>query len=372
LRAFAFAAALAFASGAGPGPLAAQTAPVPAVVAAPAEMTALARGIEFTGRVVATQRVALRARVAGFLEAREFEEGAAVAAGDVLFRVERGPYEARVAEIEGRIASAEAELNLARIERDRRAVLVERGSVAQSQLDVANAELGRTEGRLMELEGALQSARLELGYTEIRAPFDGITGLSSWDVGAFVGPESGELVTLVRQDPMTVEFPIPSAWAFRIRSRTGGDPSAATVRLRLPDDEIYEETGRIDFVDVTVNPGTDSIVLRATFANPDEVLIDGALVGVLLSESAPEPELTVPQQAVQRDLEGAFVLVVDEASLAQRRRVVVSRYAEGRAVIESGLEEGEVVIVQGVNKARPGRPVDAAPDATPAPEGPAR
>lgn len=338
----------------------AQDAPVPAVVAAQAEMISLARAAEFTGRVVALQRVDLRARVSGFLESKEFEEGADVAAGEVLFRVERGPYEARVEEIEGQIAAAEAELNLARIERDRRRTLVDRGSVAQSQLDVADAELGRTVGQVQQLKGSLQRAELELGYTVITAPFDGIVGLSQWDVGAYVGPDSGALVTLVRQDPMTVEFAIPAPLAFRIRSVAAGDARPVTPRVRLPDGELYDMEGRIDFVDVKVNPGTDTIILRATFPNPDQVLIHGALVGVLLSEDEPELEMTVPQQAVQQDLQGSFVLVVDEESKARQRRVVVARFTQGLAVIESGLEEGETVIIEGINKARPGQPVDAA------------
>lgn len=282
----------------------------------------------------------------------------------MLFRIERGPYEARVAEIEGQIAAAEAELNLATIERDRQRTLVERGSVAQSTLDVANAELGRALGQVQQLKGSLQRAKLELGYTEIAAPFDGIVGLTSWDVGAFVGPDSGALVTLVRQDPMSVEFAIPSAWAFRIRGegRRAGD---VACRIRLPDGAIYEEEGVIDFVDVLVNQGTDTIALRAQFPNPDRLLVHGALVGVLLSEDDAELELSIPQQAIQQDLLGAFVMIVDEDSNAQQRRVVVERYAEGRAVIASGLEEGETVIVEGINKARPGQPVDAAPAVAP-------
>ncbi|MEM1313600.1 MAG: efflux RND transporter periplasmic adaptor subunit [Pseudomonadota bacterium] len=343
--------------------------PAPAVVAEPAEMASLVRAIEFTGRVVALQQVDLRARVSGFLEAKEFQEGVAVAAGDVLFRVERGLYEAAVEEIGGQIAAAEAELTLATIERDRQATLVERGSVAQSQLDVAVAELGRTAGAVQQLKGSLQRAELELSYTVISAPFDGLVGLSQWDVGAFVGPDSGSLVSLVRQDPMTVEFPIPAPWAFRIRSQAGDDASAVTARIRLPDGEIYDQDGAIDFIDVQVAGGTDTITLRATFANPDNVLIHGALVGVLISEDAPELELAVPQQAIQQDLQGAFVMIVDADSNAQQRRVVVDRYTEGRAVIESGLEEGEIVIVEGITKARPGRPVNAAPPAAAAQDG---
>jgi len=343
-------------------PASAQSAPLPAVVVAMAEMTAAEREAVLTGRVVALQRVELRARVSGFLESKNFNEGDRVEEGQTLFTIEDGAYAAAVQEIEGAIAAAQAAFDLAAIEEERQETLVARGTTAQRSLDIAQAEVGRSAGEIVRLTGSLQRAELDLSYTQIIAPFEGVVGLTDWDVGAFVGPEAGALVTLVRTDPMTVEFPIASADVFRL---SGSADETSTeegllVQVRLPDDTLYDHPGRIDFVDVEVNPGTDTIVLRAVFPNPDGELVHGSLVRIVISDQRTPSALTIPQQAIQQDMQGAFVMIVDEASKAQIRRVTVDRYSRGRAVIESGLEEGEVVIVEGVNKARPGAEVDAA------------
>lgn len=343
-------------------PALAQQAPLPAVIVAPAAMTDLRPSARFTGRVTAEQKVAIQARVEGIVQEIGFTEGATVEAGTVLYRIEPTDYEAAVQEIEGSIAAAEAERRLAEIERDRKAQLVSRNTVAQSELDIAVANLGKTEGEITRLRGTLARAELNLSYTTITAPFGGRTGLSAVDTGALVGPGSGALTTLTRLDPIAVTFPIATALLLQYRAHnpdaeTGGDPD---VRLTLPDGTDYPEVGRIDFVDAEVQQGTDTVTVRAVFENPDRLLFDGALVTVTLARAEAERVLTVPQQAVQRDLEGAFVFTVAEDGTASRRGVTVARSTRGRAVIEAGLEEGELVVTEGLNKVRPGARVDAA------------
>jgi len=343
-------------------PASAQERPAPAVVAAPAEVTDLRPAFRFTGRLVADRKVEIRARVPGHLEAIRFEEGARVSAGDLLYEVEAAPYEAVVQQVEGDIDAAEADLALAEIERDRKRQLVERGTAAQSELDVAAANVGRVEGRLKRLRGELARARLDLDYCRVEAPFDGVVGLTRADVGALVGPETGSLATLTRLDPMTAEFPITSAAYLRHRAARAGAPpdAAADVSLILADGSVYARPGRLDFLDAAVSPGTDTLLARAVFDNPDGLLLDGALVTVELVERTARPVLNVPQQAVQRDQAGAFVMVVDAESEVELRRVEAGEVIEGRIVIRSGLAEGEVVVTEGINKIRPGIRVDAA------------
>ncbi len=347
---------------AGPWAAAQEGRPAPAVTVAPAETSDLRPSAGFTGRLVATQKIDIRARVPGFLEEIGFAEGAILREGALVYRIEADAYRAEVEQIRGAIASAEAELRLAEIERDRKAQLVERQTIAQSELDVALANLGKVEGEIKRLKGQLARAELDVAYTEITAPFDGVVGLTRFDIGAYVGPESGALTTLTRLDPMSVEFPVASALLLNYRDRTAGSDAAGetAVSLVLPNGAVYDHPGRIDFIDAEVAPGTDTVTVRAVFDNPDGILLDGGLVRVELEAAEESLVLSVPQQAVARDQVGAFVMVVGADSAVEMRRVEVARVTRGRSVIRSGLEEGELVITEGLNKVRPGITVDAA------------
>ncbi|WP_333834314.1 efflux RND transporter periplasmic adaptor subunit [Rubrimonas sp.] len=337
----------------------AQGAPVPVVTVAPAQMGDVRETASFRGRLVAAQRVDVRARVAGFIEEIAFVEGARVAAGDVLYRIESEAYRAAVAEIEGLIQAAESQRQLAVIERDRQATLVDRGSVAQQQLDIATANLGRADGEIARLRATLDRARLELSYTEIVAPFDGVVGLTTQDVGAFVTPQSPPLTTLTRLDPMRAEFPVPTAILLDQRA-AGAARESIAVELVLPNGATHPHPGVIDFTDAAVASGTDTVRVRAVFDNPDGALLDGALVGVSLVTDAPQIVLTVPRRAVQRDQVGSFVLVVTGENVVEQRRVSVERSTAREAVISAGLQEGELVITEGLNRVRPGAQVNPA------------
>lgn len=343
----------------------AQQAPAPAVVVAPATIMDLRESVDFTGRIVAVQKVDMRARVSGFLQKINFTEGQKVAAGTVLYEVEDGSYAAAVQQADGALAAAQAQYDLAVIERDRQKQLFQSNTTPQSKVDIAEAQLKRAAADLTSLEGAKAKADLDLSYTKITAPFDGVVGLTSVDVGALVGPDSGPLATLTKLDPIYVEFPVAIALLLEYREgvKAGRYSGAANVNITLPNGREYPLKGTIDFIASNVSQGTDTAIVRAKFDNPEATLLDGTLVRVNLEQADKQDVLAVPEQAIQRDQQGAFVMVVGADNKVELRRVDVSRSARGQAVIDKGLKEGENVITDGVGKVRPGITVDATPAA---------
>jgi membrane fusion protein (multidrug efflux system) len=319
-------------------------------------------GAGFNGRVVAVDQVQLRARVTGVLEQRLFEEGADVKAGDLLFVIEKAPYQAVVDQRRAELASAEANRVNTAVQLRRGEELVKNRNIPQAEVDQRRAADEMAAAQILEVRAALEQALINLGYTEIHAPVAGRIGRAAFSVGNLVGPDSGVLATIVSQDPIYVTFPVSQRQLLAHR----GERGEPVVRVTLADGTLYDHPGKLNFLDVQVDPGTDTVTVRAELPNPERVLVDGQFVNVRVERGAPVQMLTVPQASVQIDQAGPYVPVVGGDDKVEARRVTLGAPDGAQVVVQSGLQTGDKVIVDGIQKVRPGMAV-AATEAPPAP-----
>lgn len=345
-----------------------QAAPKPpAVGVVVAVRKPVTQSSEYVGRIQAIERVNLTARVAAFLDARLFTEGAEVKKDQPLYRLEQGPFEADVKAKQATIAQLKAQLLNAQIVLGRAKALLNTPAGQQSTVDTATANASALEAQVLGAEAQLQLSQINLGYTDIRAPIDGKIGRTSVTIGNYVSPGSGVLATIVSQDPMHVVFGVSSRSAIALHRRSAEKP--IVVKIRLADGHMYVQTGTLNFFDNTVAGNTDTITLRGDVRNPltdastdgaARELVDGEFVTVILEEAEPIEAVTIPRAAVLTDQQGDYVYVVDGENKVQQRRVQLGPATPGIAAVMSGLTEGEHVVVEGIQRIRPGQLVSPA------------
>lgn len=342
-------------------------APPPGVVVASVSKAPITSSQSFTGRIETTDSVEIVPRIEGYLEKRAFEEGSEVKVGDVLFEIEKDTYEAEVESAKGSLQRAQAAAKLADIEVSRQTTLVKSQSAAQARLDEATAKKGDAEGAVLQAQAALTQANLNLQYTTITAPIAGRISRSAVDPGALITPQSGVLASIVSVDPMYATFPVSTRQLLQIRKAMAQqdiDASNAVVHLTLADGTKYEHQGKIDFVGVTADQGTDTVTVRAEFPNPEHFLVDGQIAKVTVESGTPKEALVVAQSALLVDQQGPYVLALKQDDTVEVRRVVLGEAAGTQISITSGLDEGDRVIVDGLQKVRPGQKVTPTPAST--------
>jgi membrane fusion protein (multidrug efflux system) len=340
-------------------PAATAPAPPPAVTVVEAALQDLRPSVRFSGRVQALEKVELRARIEGFLDKQNFADGATVKSGELLYVIEQAPYQAAVDAAQAAVAIAQARFDRSAIELTRQATLVSKEAAAQTKLDDAQAARDEAKGALDKAQADLAQAQLQLSYTEIKAPIDGRIGKSALSVGNYVGPNSGTLASIVSQSPIGVTFPVSQREIIAVKEQAdfAADLSKLTVYLELGKGRRYEQTGTLDFVDVSVNPGTDAVNVRAVFPNPKALLTDGQLVTAIVQAAQAQPTIVIPIQALQIDQQGTYVLTVDKEDKIQVSRVSSGKETEQGIAIIQGLAVGDRVVVEGVQKVKPGQTV---------------
>ena len=325
---------------------------------------------QFVGRVEAIDRVDVRARVTGFLQQTFFKEGDKIKEGDKLFQIDSAPFEAAQQQAHGALFQAEGTLTNASGQRARQEELIKSRATSAAELEERVAAERIAQGGVEMAEANEKTAMINLGYTTIFAPISGRIGRAKVTKGNVVGPDTGQLVLIVSQDPMYVTFPVSQREFLRVRQEgKKASQDSYVVNLRFADGTAYDQNGKIDFVDVTVNKGTDTVTVRARVANPTGALIDGQFMRVAVQGDAPEEKIVVPQAALLADQEGLYVFVVLDGKAVVKRVKTGTEVGTGIA-IEQGLSGGELVVVTGLQSLRPGAPVIASPmPASPSNEG---
>ena len=366
--------------------------------AGPAEVAVVTVGTErvvltteLPGRINPYLMAGITPQVSGLLQKRLFQEGALVREGDILYQIDPAPYQvaldqatAALALSESEIALAEANIPAIRSRAERlkglaaiRAVGAQDADDAQAALRQAEANLAVRKTAVAVNRAAVESARINLSYTPIKAPISGRIGKSNITVGAMVTAYQPTPLAVVQQlDPIYVDVTQASAELIGLRRRLeGGDlkrsgSGLGRVKLLLEDGTPYEKTGSLQFRDVTVDPTTGSVTLRLVFPNPGQILLPGMFVRAVVEEGVRENAVLVPQQGVSRDTKGNPVaMVVDAGGKVEQRALELDRALGDRWLVTRGLQPGDRLIVEGMQKVRPGAEVRAVPF-EPAPQQP--
>lgn len=324
---------------------------------------------ELSGRTAAYRIAEVRPQVQGIIQRRLFTEGSEVRAGQPLYQIDSGPYRAAAARAQAQLTSAQAELEATRLQAERSASLVESGVVSRQDNDNVQAASRSAEAAVAAASAALESARIDVSYAEIRSPIAGRIGRSLVTEGALVkNGQDQPLATVAQLDPIHVDVTESSAELLRLRRDLAEgrlqrvDSEHARVTLTLEDGSRYPHEGKLRFSEVTVDEGTGSVLLRAEFPNPDRLLLPGMFVRARLAQGMSSQALLVPQSGVSRNARGgAVVLLVGPDDQVLERAVQVDRVVDGQWLVTSGLAPGDRVIVEGVQRARPGAQVKPMP-----------
>jgi len=349
--------------------------PPPTVaVAKPVQRTVIDED-EYVGRFVALSSVDIRSRLSGYLSAIHFTDGQMVKQGDLLFTIDRRPFEIALEQMRANLAQARANLAFAKADLERGQSLLQNKTITEQTYDQRTQAKNVAEASVAAQEAMVHSAELDLDqYSELRSPIDGKIGDRRVSVGNLVtggtGGNTTLLATIVSVDPIRFEFTFDEASYLRYQrfagKQGGGVDGGVAVSLKLLDEKDFEHTGKIDFVDNVINQSSGTIRGRAVFHNPNGIFTPGMFGRIRVPGSPPYPALLIPDDAVASEQARKYVLVVDDAGVVRQKYVTLGQLDDGLRVVRDGVVATDRVIVNGLMRVRPGIKVNAREENTPA------
>jgi membrane fusion protein (multidrug efflux system) len=315
---------------------------------------------ELPGRIVAFETSEVRPQISGVIRRRLFEEGAYVRAGQLLYEIEDAPYRASLASAQGGLARAQASIAATGLQAQRYKELVGINAVSRQEADNAVATAGQARADVAMQRAAVQSAQVSLGFTRVRAPISGYIGRSLVTPGALVQAGQADALTTIQQtNQVYVDITQSAAQILDLKEAIrgggviGGD--GARVTLMLPNGKAYPIEGRLQFSEVSVDTSSGAVTLRATFANPDRLLLPGMYVRATLVEGRRSQAILAPQQGISRDARGrATAMVIGAQNKVEMRNVETDRAVGDKWIVTGGLKAGDRLIVEGLLNLRPG------------------
>ena len=352
----------------GDAPRAAPAAPPPQVTVARPATKMVTDHDEFVGRFVAVDAVEIRARVSGYLDAIHFTDGQFVKQGDLLFTIDRRPFQVALDQARANLAQAKANVIYATTDLARGKDLVGRAVISQQTFDQRVQSKSVAEANAAAQEAAVKEAALNLEYTELRAPVSGRIGDRRVSVGNLVaggttGTTTTLLATIQSTDPIRFEFTADEGSYLRYRRMTKTTPDRINnagkvpVKLKLLDEQIFSHPGHMDFVDNAIDTASGTIRARAVFPNPEGTLTPGMFGRIQVATGPPAEALLVPDSAIGTEQVSKYVMVVDDNNVARPKYVTLGQVVEGLRVVASGLEASDRVVVNGLMRVRPGAKV---------------